>query len=343
MDEYLPTPAKYLPFLSGKYDVRPGLHRFGHDFGNAAADRLVFQIDCLFETFRAAKLDARRRQFTRHVLRDRFADQTAAAVTRFIVEHLVREHPRFFDLRSDRGGHRLTCALTAETLCFDPAWQLDPAATRSKVAPAYTNAWDAVACQVQEDLAVTCTNGLDNWVAALHVCLPSHWCPEEKLGQDFVQVHAPVPGMEPEKWKLQKFIDLMVGATDGRVRFVWGLQWNDRLNRHPALDELEPDVAGGFDPDTPRAFVRVERQTIWGLPEVRASLFTIRPYLIDAGEIQRDPRQAAALAAGIESMSPASLRYKGLSPHHTKLVEWLRRPADYPPAAQASETHSAGS
>lgn len=338
----LPTPAEYLPFLSGKYDVRPGLHRFGHDFGNGAADCLVFQIDSQLETFRAAKLDARRRQFSRHVLRDRYADQTAAAVTRFIVEHLVREHPRWFDLQSDPGGQRLTCILSGETLGFDPAWQLDPAATRSQVAPPYADAWDAVACQLQEDLAVTCSTGPDNWVAALHVCLPSHWSPEEKLGRDFVQVHAPVPGMEPEKWKLQKFIDMMVGATDGRVRFVWGVQWDERLNRHPALDEADP-AAGRFDPDTPRAFVRVERQTIWGLPEVGASLFTIRPYLIDAREIQRHPLQAAALAAGIESMSPASLRYKGLSIRHTELVEWLRRPADCPTATQTSNTHSAGS
>jgi hypothetical protein len=275
------------------------------------------------------------------VLRDRYPDRTAAAAARFIVNRLVSEHPRWFDLQSDRGGHRLNCVLSGETLGFDAAWRLDPAATRSDVDPPYTGAWDALACQLQEDLAVTCSDGSDNWLAALHVCLPSHWSPEEKLGRDFVEVHAPVPGMEPEKWKLQKFIDLMVGATDGRVRFVWGVQWNDRLNRHPALDEADR-AAAGFDPEVPTAFVRVERQTIWGLPEVRASLFAIRPYLIEAGEIRRDPQQAAALAAAIESMSPESLCYKGLSPHHTKLVDWLRRPAACPSTPPKCETHTAG-
>ncbi len=319
----LPPPAKYFPFESGVYDVRPGLRAVGYDFGNGAADGRLFQVDSEFSAYRSAKLGARREDLCRHVLEDGYSEPTAAAVTRWMVDRLVAEHPQFFSLSREAPVWRLDCQLTGEVLCFDEEWRLlADVVTRgvhSDVHPLYTSALDALACQVQEDFAITCMNGSENRIAALQVCLPSHWRPEEKLGMDFAAVHAPVPGMTTFSREQEKFVRKMVGATAGLVRFVWGLQWTDQLNRHPA--RCCPEER--FDPDAPRAFVRVERQTIWGLPESNASLFAIRPYLMDAREIQRDRPRARALAAAIGSMSEESLRYKGMLPDRERFLEWL--------------------
>jgi hypothetical protein len=95
------------------------------------------------------------------------------------------------------------------------------------------------------------------------------------------------------------------------------LQWGDELDRHP-------DV---IVPPSERLFVRVERQTIWGLSEVGASLFTIRPYLIDGVEVRRRPVWRDALIAAIEGMSDASAEYKGLGgDRRRRVIDWLSSP-----------------
>lgn len=235
------------------------------------------------------------------------AERVARAVARFIAHRLSTEHPRWYHLHQTDGGRQLNCDLTGEQLVLDDRWRLDPARSDSQVSPPYVSVLDALACQVQEDLAVTCRQGNRNWLAALHVCMPSHWAPAAKIGRSFAKVHAPVPGMASIA-RRQQYIEQMTAAQTGLVRFVWGRQADSYLNRHPTQGKT-----GGFDHFESRTFVRTERQTIWGLPEVGASLFTIRPYLVSIDSIRRNPVLAAALVAAIEDMSPAELAYKGLA------------------------------
>jgi hypothetical protein len=69
--------------------------------------------------------------------------------------------------------------------------------------------------------------------------------------------------------------------------------------------------------------VRVERQTIWGLPAVGAAVFTIRTYLYDAERFRADPVLRAALGAALRSMTEESRRYKGLAESFEELVGWI--------------------
>jgi hypothetical protein len=73
----------------------------------------------------------------------------------------------------------------------------------------------------------------------------------------------------------------------------------------------------------PRAFLRVERQTMWGFPHRGAALFTIRTYLYDCDDLRRDPATRAPLVDAICSMSAASQVYKGIEPHADALLAWL--------------------
>lgn len=310
----LPQPARYLPFLTGRYDVKPGLRRFGTDFGNGALDQHIFQLDEQLPMYRAEKLAARRMDLTRcHVTHD-YLPGVEAAVTQFVIERLCAEHPALFRFEEAQGV--LACALTNETLRFDRQGRL--------VGPApYVSALDALACQVQEDLAVTIAQdqrsggggGGGGWLAALHVCLPSHWDPRKKIGGSFAAVHEVVPGMAPISARQDHFVRQMIEATDGLVRFVWGVQRGSALNRHP---DYTPQPSGGGD-----WFVRVERQTIWGLPQVSASLFTIRPYLFSADEVRNDETARRAMIQALEGMSEEAAKYKGLATSRDVLIDWF--------------------
>lgn len=308
--EQLPAaPPFYFPLRHGRYDVAPGLNRFGKELGGGGdADRKLFQLDSTFTRFRRDKLAARGEDFGRYVCAVDLTPATLAEVAAFVIRRLVTEHPIFF--RGDT--RRLDCRLTGETLTFDGNMRL--------AGGGYADAFDALACQVQEDLAIVSTApGRGHWLSAAHVCFPNGWAPAEKVGHSFAAVHEPVAGMNEMNRRGAEFVNIMTRATDGLVRFAWGVTFDERLNHHPD----KPHV--GFDPADPRAFLRVERQTMWGFPARGAALFTIRTYLYDCEPLRRDPATRDPLVAALRSMSPESRAYKGLAGSFGPLLEWLSR------------------
>ena len=292
----LPAPPRYFPLRHGRYDVAPGLNRFGKELGGADADMKVFQLDRTFNRFHDCKLVTRASAPQRHFLTARLRDAVALEVARFIAARLVAEHPSWFRMGP---GDRLHCALTGASIRIDAA------------------AFDPLAMQVQEDLAIVSIEGDRHWLSAAHVCFPNGWAPEEKIGQSFAALHEPVAGMEEMNRRGSQFADIMVNAVDGLVRFAWGVTFDDRLNHHPALPRTP------FDPANPRAFLRVERQTVWGFPQRGSALFTIRTYLHDCAELRREADTREPLIAALRSMSPASRGYKGLADAFDGLVGWL--------------------
>jgi hypothetical protein len=318
----LPDPLLYIPFRHGRYDVAPGLVKFAKASGDGvmeAADGHVFQIDRTFESFRPAKLAARAEGTGGYHCTSDLGGDVAAEVAAFVVRRLVTEHPQWF--REQRAGDRLAvrCELTRETLTFDARMGLAGAASR--VCPPYVDALDALACQVQEDLAIVSTSpARGHWLSAVHVSYPNGWAPAEKIGRSFAQVHEPVAGMAEMNRRGGEFAAIMVRATGGLVRFAWGVSFDDGLNHHPQRPKTP------FDSASPRAFVRVERQTIWGFPAVGAALFTIRTYVYDCQRFRDDPVLRDALVAALRSMSAESVAYKGLrQAYNGGLIEWLAR------------------
>ena len=312
------APARYFPFAGGRYRVEPGLSKFGRDFGNGAAEGHVFQFDRGFSAYRAAKLAARAERLGKYYQRQEFSPAVAGAATDFITRRLSAENPELFQ-RQDRGDRRtLACRLTGEVLHFDDAMCLTGA--ESVVVPPYADAFDALACQVQEDLAVISTAGGRHWLSAVHLCFPNHWAAEDKVGRSFSAIHEPVAGIDPVNRRAETLVRTMTAAADGLVRFAWGVTADPRLNHHPRPPANAPPLVE-FDPGEPRAFVRVERQTMWGLGDAGASLFTIRTYILDCADLS--PPERADLTAAVESMTTESLAYKGLAPWKDALVKWL--------------------
>ena len=170
-------------------------------------------------------------------------------------------------------------------------------------------------CQnVCEDIAVVRRSPeRGDWNAALHICAPSHWAPEEKIGKNYAATHAPVPGTERSRAAASSLVDIMVNRGPF-VRFTWGLAFDNRLDCHPRHGKT------AFDGKN--LWFRAERQILLPLPALNAAIFLIRLHLYDARTVPTAP-----LLAALESMSPEARAYKGLSGDWERVLSWLRTAA----------------
>ncbi len=296
----LPKPAVYRPWLGGKYDVKPGLGPITRELGNGNADRRLIQLDTQFPAYRAAKLR------TLAPLERPFyvcIDPQFAGINTEVQRRLAAQAAHEYPLRFSMDGSTLK---TAE----GQAHRLDGSPTT----------WDALVGHMQEDVAVVQLqpDGLEA-TTFLHLCSPNHWDPVEKVGRPFTAVHAPVAGIESVNKAAPQIVKLMVNATEPLVRFAWGLATDDTLNHHPSQPPGRDWTLPPF-----AAFVRYERQVIWGQPDLNASLFFIRTYFEDVLTLpDREPEAAAKLAAAIRTMTPESRVYKGVAGVADELADWF--------------------
>jgi len=330
-------PARYFPLRGGRYEVKVGLHALDTDFGNGPCDAQLFQFDRRFAAYRGAKQAARAERLDKYHPRLPGAGALERRAGRWLAETLSREHPEDFDLRrAPGGGHRLSCRLTGERLGLDREGALvthqgTGHGETAAPTPAYAGALDALAMQIQEDIALLAPDAGGRFrLVALHLCLPNHWAAEDKIGGDFAALHEPVPHMDHINRGADTLLGRIAGGAGPYVRFAWGLATDERLNHHP---EPPPSADPGqwygrcFDPARPRAWLRVERQVLTGLDpgSGRASvLFTIRTYHYPLVEVAADPARRRALTAALGSMSLPALDYKGLGPDRDALLAWLR-------------------
>jgi hypothetical protein len=313
--------ARYFPPASGTYEVKPGLMPLGTDYGNGAADRLTFQFDSGFAAYRRVKRAARAERLGKYYRTHDFAPEILGTVCRFVARRLVEEHPGMFALEERAGTTTLRCALTGEILQFDPEMRH---VTASEADPPYADPFDALAAQVQEDMAVVRRVDGKDWACAIHLCFPYRWTAEEKIGLDFVTMHLPVPGMETFRKPGMVTNMIMFGPF---TRFVWELCTDDRLNHHkepPPGTDPEAWRERPFDPQRPRLFLRVEREVLHGFPEQEAALLAVRVSFRDGEEIRTDATLREPLCKTIESMSLEALCYKGLADHRDAILAWLR-------------------
>ncbi|MHB8637537.1 MAG: heme-dependent oxidative N-demethylase subunit alpha family protein [Fimbriimonadaceae bacterium] len=314
----LPAPARYAPWTRGIYDVAPALRPLGADFGNGSQDACLIQVDRDFARYRmnkeAAYADNRAKYFGPADL----DPGVGLAVAIAIASHLAHDYPDHY--RQESG--RLHCLLTGDTVEWTPRGLID--LDRSLLAIPCTHLLEALAFQIEPDIAVVAQGpgGADR-VAAVHVCAPSHWDPVTKLGQSFFETHTVVPGFDRINAAAPRMVDAMI-RQGPFVRFVWGVESDDRLNHHP-----DPPEGWTFDAWNGRRFdrdpfwVRVERQTLLGLPDVGAALFVIHAKTVPAAEVLRSESEKTTLVSALQSMSPDARRYKGVDTHFARLLKQL--------------------
>lgn len=314
----LAEPLRHTPFAHGRYDVTTGLR--------ALAGAPVFELDRRYPELIAAKLESRASAHNPVYVQEGFTAGLKRAHARLGFEALARDYPLDFAWTGDRLENRV----------LGLAWRFDAALDRLvsleatgpseapevrgallALAPAGIDAFDALALNVPEDLAVLQQPAVEpeaDRLVAIHLSFPNHWAPEEKIGKPFGAVHVPVAGIAPLV-KAAPAILRTVVSKGPFERFAWGLATDTRLDHHPAHPQ---DAESRTLPlETPEAagagmWVRVERQTLVGHPETASVLFTIRTSFLAVSEIAREPALAGALARAVAGMSPEQRAYKGL-------------------------------
>lgn len=328
--ESIPDAPRYYPFQSGRYEVKAGMVNLGYDFGNGEKDKQVLQLDASFNFYRQAKLNARSENLAKYFQIYNYDDTVSREIVKFLITRLLIEHPQYFHW----SDFSLTCHLTQETLDFDEQYNLRQI-TSSLVTPKYISGLDAIACQIQEDIAVVCCDNQtsqtsqtgNNWASAIHLCFPNHWSAASKIGRDFITIHLPVGEIEPINKRAAGLVKAMIHGKPA-VRFAWGISTDTRLNHHPEpVPGIDPAIWQGrkFVVENPQLYLRIERQTIWGLPQVNAALFTIRTYFYDCATIRKDTYLCHRLINAIASMSDESLDYKGLTDSKADILQWLNQ------------------
>ena len=316
----LPEPAAYIPLGMGEFRFVVGLRPLGAERAGTQ-DHCVFQLDRTWSTYRAAKLAARAENLEKYFLYRDCEPSLRTAACRLIADRLVAEHPRCFGRVGGEVGARLACALSGETFTLVPGGEV--AEVAGGPAPAYRDGLDALASQLQEDIALVDADGR---LVAVHVCFPNHWAPADRVGGDFMAVHAAVPAMDHIISAAPR-LHAQLARGEPRVRFAWGLATDTRLNHHPVPPPGEPpDTWRGraFDPARPELFLRIERQVVLPVPETGAYLFLIRSYFRDVGALAADER--ARLAAALRTMDADVLAYKGLAHDRAAILRWLAAP-----------------
>ena len=191
---------------------------------------------------------------------------------------------------------------------------------------------DALAEGLQEDFVILHDEPGDGFRARfLSVCFPSNWNPAEKLGLDFMAIHAPVADNALLQAGARGIVDMAFRQAP-MLRHVWLLTPSGDLAQHPETRRArwEDALAAADAPDATgrlidQVFFRVERQTTLPLPALRRGVFFIRVVvarLVDVLAVA--PGGAAELADALASMSEAVLAYRGMAAVRERLCAELR-------------------
>lgn len=164
---------------------------------------------------------------------------------------------------------------------------------------------------IAEDVAVIQVDGDREWLAFGHICLPSSWRLEDKIGRSFLEVHRPVPGFPAAG--ADRLVRSLVSKGPFE-RFAWGLT---------NVDVLDQEAGVHADVQAAPLWVRLERQTLHPLPECGAWLFLIHPSNTPVEALSGEQR--SQLASAIESMSDEQAAYKGLQRTRAAVCAELRK------------------
>ncbi|MFT4153430.1 heme-dependent oxidative N-demethylase family protein [Parafilimonas sp.] len=262
-------------------------------------------MDQDYDAYLGNKKNCRNENMHKYCCQHNLNPSTIKQVTAYIASQLQKEYPSLFEFE-DSGGNCFFCNVrTHEAI----AWNKN---TMQLYNNNYISLFDALCSQAQEDFAICQLENNKDWLAAIHVCSPNHWSPQQKTGKPFDAVHAPVAGMQKTFGHYFKMLQSIV-QKGPFTRFAWGIATDNRLNHHP---EPPPSInktawEGRQINDAARLFIRTERQNMIGFPEVNAFLFTIRTYFYEADDLNDYEKKQLWLA--VQSMPPESLAYKGLT------------------------------
>jgi len=264
--------VRYFP-VEVPWSPKPGLEKLGSkDHGNGKYDKKVFQIEPVtLDKY----LELKKEQYSDqpYVVAD-ISSEVILTASDKVYSLLAAEYPNYFTL----GHNSISCHITKQTI---PRFG------------GLVNFCQVIENNMAEDVVIF--SGEDKMVFA-HVCFPSGWDPGDKIGKSFAEIHEPIPGIEKISSNADKHVKMMVNTPVPLVRYIWGIRTGFGLN--------EDDMSGDGN-----AFFMTERQCIIGLPEVNASIFTIRVRVEPLEDLSR--KEKNTLKEVMKHMTQEELEYKG--------------------------------
>lgn len=189
---------------------------------------------------------------------------------------------------------------------------------------------DWVGRQVQEDLVILNAQGD---VVAGQLCFPSGWALHEKMGKQFMEVHAPLPALSnPMIQSANKLLERLP-LNKPIVRNNWGFRLGDQLDlstKHAAAyrNQLASELPGmTMDAFGDKIYLRLEHQTLTRL-STGDILFTIHTFNSPLKEEVQHPDRAANMLSFLKSTPKDLLDYKIITPYYQQLIEYLESHAN---------------
>jgi len=298
----------YFPIDKGLYEVALSLRPLGADLGNGEYDKKIFHTYSNYKDYFQNKLKCFNERPSKYVCRNEFAETHLMALISFLVARL----------KLDLSSHLYQEGQFLKSHLIDHIVDLG---NKNK-----NELLDQLCLFAQEDIALVTRNSQTDYIAYLNLCSPSHWAAEDKIGKNFFDVHVPIPGIEKINANANKIVEMMINKGPF-VRFIWSFVTDTRLNHHPiAPAGCDQDAWKGrsFNKTAEIPFyLRIERQCIYGLPEVDASVFTIGVNFISGKTIKENPEYKDQLKKALQSMSKESREYKGVEHCFSDLLEYL--------------------
>lgn len=159
------------------------------------------------------------------------------------------------------------------------------------------NTFQNLAQNLAEDVIIHRIENKKDWMCAGHICLPSGWWPEEKIGKPLKEIHSPIPGMKDNHFKL---VETIINSGPF-LRYVWSVVFENKLNFHPSLPKKT------FSPDD-LVYLKIEEQMTIGFPQIQAALFVLRQNILMPKEIDYP-----ILYLSCKNMTEEQKEYKGIS------------------------------
>lgn len=209
----------------------------------------------------------------------------------------------------------------AEPLFLELATQFDPPLNRTNDASATRETAFHLAGHWSPDFLLLSRSEGDRFrFVGGAVCFPSGWAPEEKLGLSVDAIHVPVPGLNDQLGSRMDAFLAKLNPGQSFDRFNWGISASPDRNHHP--HRKLPGLDSGFPFSA--AWLRLEHQRFFGLPQTGGIVFLIELTVHPLGELVSDSVVAEGLAHQLATMPEAVGRYKGLDAVRERWVVELK-------------------
>ncbi|MBT8045279.1 MAG: DUF3445 domain-containing protein [Verrucomicrobiae bacterium] len=170
-----------------------------------------------------------------------------------------------------------------------------------------------LSCQWEADLLILDQQTMT--FAAGAVCFPSSWSLEKRIGQTIDDVHAVVPGLNPQIGKMiTRYLSaLRPGKTSRREN--WSVTRSPELDYHPALQRQKLDQTVTMD----ELSLRVEHQLFTGISA--GVLMGLRVEAIPIKILAQDRAVWNAVAEKIRTMPDEVADYKAMQSAVSRILE----------------------